>query len=225
MAQVTSTIGDEAADLAASGKSPKSILTGKMMGATSGGSWNAPLTGGKTLGDATFGGVREQDTTSHMESARKAEISLRAEVKRGYEDPQGVIKGLNPSFLEAYPMFLQSPQRSDPAFAALQAQVEMLSAELGKNFTSAGPNNTAPSLTPFDLENPSHLIYWFETPLRAKVSREPGKGTSHRTKVITGISGSQTGGADGNIIDISFAETTSFASYPDRKSTRVNSSH
>lgn len=215
MAQVTSTIGDEAADLAASGKSPKSILTGKMMGATSGASWNAPLTGGKQVGDFTFGGAREQDFESHSEKARKAEASLRAEVKRGYEDPEGVIKGLNPSFLEAYPMFMQtSPQRSDPAFAALQAQVELLSAELGKNFTSAGPNNTAPSLTPFDLENPSHLIYWFETPLRAKISREPGKGTSHRTKVITGVSGSQTGGADGNVIDISFSEQTSFASWP-----------
>jgi hypothetical protein len=214
MAQVTSTINDEAADLAASGKSPKSILTGKMMGATSGASYNAPLVGGKTIGDATFGGTRELDFETHGERARQAEISLRAEVKRGYEDPQGVIKGLNPSFLEAYPMFMQSPQRNDPAFAALQEQVALLSAELGKNFTSAGPNNTAPSLTPFDLENPSHLIYWFETPLRAKISREPGKGTSHRTKVITGVSGSQTGGADGNIIDISFAETTSFASYP-----------
>src|ERR1017187_2220551 len=214
MAQVASTLIDEAADLAASGKSPKSILTGKMMGATSGASYNSALTGGKTVGDFTFGGVRELDTTTHMENARKAEISLRSEVRRGYEDPAGVIKGLNPSFLEAYPMFMQSPQRSDPAFVALQEQVAMLSAELGKNFTSAGPNNTAPSLTPFDLENPSHLIYWFETPLRAKISREPGKGTSHRTKVITGVSGSQTGGADGNIIDISFAETTSFASYP-----------
>ena len=214
MAQVASTLIDEAADLAASGKSPKSILTGKMMGATSGASYNSALTGGKTVGDFTFGGVRELDTTTHMENARKAEISLRSEVRRGYEDPAGVIKGLNPSFLEAYPMFMQSPQRSDPAFVALQEQVAMLSAELGKNFTSAGPNNTAPSLTPFDLENPSHLIYWFETPLRAKVSREPGKGTSHRTKVITGISGSQTGGVDGNIIDISFAETTSFATFP-----------
>jgi hypothetical protein len=215
MAQVTSTINDEAADLAASGKSPKSILTGKMMGATSGASYNAPLTGGKQIGDFTFGGARELDTEVHMEQARKAEISLRTEVKRGYEDPEGVIKGLNPSFLEAYPMFLQtSPQRSDPAFAALQAQVELLSTELGKSFTSAGPGNAAPSLTPFDLENPSHLIYWFETPLRAKISREPGKGTSHRTKVITGVSGSQTGGASGNVVDISFAETTSFSSYP-----------
>ena len=215
MAQVTSTIGDEAADLAASGKSPKSILTGKMMGATSGASWNEKLSGGKQVGDFTFGGVREQDSEKHMDRAFKAEQSLRAAVKQGYEDPASVIKGLNPSFLEAYPMFMQtSPQRSDPAFQALQDQVAILSAELGKNFTSAGPNNTAPSLTPFDLENPSHLIYWFETPLRAKISREPGKGTSHRTKVITGVSGSQTGGADGNVVDISFSEQTSFSSWP-----------
>jgi hypothetical protein len=215
MAQVTATLNDEAADLAASGKSPKSILTGKMMGATSGASWNEKLSGGKQVGDFTFGGVREQDSEKHMDRAFKAEQSLRSAVKRGYEDPASVIKGLNPSFLEAYPMFMQtSPQRSDPAFQALQDQVAILSAELGKNFTSAGPNNTAPSLTPFDLENPSHLIYWFETPLRAKISREPGKGTSHRTKVITGVSGSQTGGADGNIIDISFSEQTSFSSWP-----------
>ena len=215
MAQVTSTLQDEAADLAASGKSPKSILTGKMMGATSGAQWNAPLQGGKVVGDVTFGGTRELDFDKHSERAFKAEASLRSAVKRGYEDPQGVIKGLNPSFLEAYPMFMQTPQqRTDPAFAALQEQVAILSAELGKNFTSAGPNNTAPSLTPFDLEAPSHLIYWFETPLRSKIAREPGKGTSHRTKVITGVSGSQTGGADGNIIDISTSEITSFASWP-----------
>ena len=54
MAQVAPTLNDEAANLAASGKSPKSILTGKMMCATSGASYNAPLTGGKVVGDVTF---------------------------------------------------------------------------------------------------------------------------------------------------------------------------
>lgn len=47
--------------------------------------------------------------------------------------------------------------------------------------------------------------------LRNKLPRVPGQGTSRQAKIITGVSGSQTGGQ--GVVDISYAESTSFTSW------------
>ena len=86
-----------------------------------------------------------------------------------------------------------------------------LMAGLGKSFTTGTPVSTG--LVPFDLEAPSHLLYWFDTPLRAKLPRLPGRGSSHRTKVITAITGSQTS-ASAPITDPTLSEITNFSSWP-----------
>lgn len=44
------------------------------------------------------------------------------------------------------------------------------------------------------------------SPIRNKLPRVPGQGTSRRTKVITGISGSQTGASGGKVIDLGISE-------------------
>jgi len=56
-------------------------------------------------------------------------------------------------------------------------------------------------------------LYWFDTPLRAKLPRLPGRGSSHRTKVITAITGSQTS-ASAPITDPTLSEITNFSSWP-----------
>lgn len=48
-------------------------------------------------------------------------------------------------------------------------------------------------LVAFDLEAPSKKLFPIQTPIRNRIPRKKGIGTSHRFKVITGISGSSTG--------------------------------
>lgn len=191
----TTDLLNEIDEAAASGDAPHSILTSQMMGAVAGHAWNKSLKGGVMKGAVVEGGTRELDVDEQTDRAFRAEKAIRNAVKKGINSPREVVKGLNPSFMAEYGLFLNDGGRQDP-MAELRAQ---LSTELGKNFTTSSPLSTG--LVPFDLEAPSKLIYWFDTPLRAKIPRTKGQGTSHRTKVVTGISGSQTGGSAGNIID------------------------
>lgn len=138
-------------------------------------------------------GERHVSDDETERDARSAEKALLASVKQGINNPGEVVKSISPTFADNYPGIVQMVQNAATA----------------KNFTTASPLTTG--LVPFDLENPSRLLYWFETPLRNKIPRLPGKGTSHRTKLITSISGSPNSNA---ALDISTAEITSFSSWP-----------
>jgi hypothetical protein len=82
---------------------------------------------------------------------------------------------------------------SDPATARLSEYLSGPSATaLAKEWTLGSPISTG--LVPFDLEAPSKLIFPRPTPLRNSLPREKGEGASRRFKVISGISGSNTGG-------------------------------
>jgi hypothetical protein len=50
------------------------------------------------------------------------------------------------------------------------------------------------------------LIYPVYSPLRNKLARTPGQGTSRRRKVITGVSGSQTGPSGGKFVRLAIPE-------------------
>jgi hypothetical protein len=52
----------------------------------------------------------------------------------------------------------------------------------------------------------SSLIYPVYSPLRNKLARTPGQGTSRRRKVITGVSGSQTGPSGGKFVRLAIPE-------------------
>jgi hypothetical protein len=67
---------------------------------------------------------------------------------------------------------------------------------IGDGLTTGSPIGTG--LVPFDLEAPAKFLAPRPTPLRNKLPREKGQGTSRRFKRINGITGSGTGGA-GNI--------------------------
>ena len=213
----------EAAAAAITGASPeaqskqaRSFISAQMLGAVKGYAHKRPVRGAQAVPgtNAFVGGTNELDAEEEVSKAIEAERALRATIKKSISDGgASVRKSLNPSFVAEYPLFATNFQANDPRTANLEAQVAALYAELGKSFTTAGPGNAAPSLTPFDLEAPSHLIYWFDTPLRAKLARLPGRGSSHRTKVISAISGSQTG-ASQPIIDPTLSEITSFTTWP-----------
>lgn len=92
----------------------------------------------------------------------------------------------------------------DPASIQTQiaAQREILkditvgTAGSGGVYTGGSP--VSAGLVPFDLEAPAKYLAPRPTPLRNKLPREKGQGTSRRFKRITGITGSGTGGV-GNI--------------------------
>jgi hypothetical protein len=78
---------------------------------------------------------------------------------------------------------------------ALAAQ-RSASADMIKDITLANPLSS--SFAAFDLEAPAKLLTPRPTPLRNKIARKKGVGTSHRLKRITGYTGTGTGG-QGNI--------------------------
>jgi hypothetical protein len=68
--------------------------------------------------------------------------------------------------------------------------------DIQKDITLTSPLST--SFAAFDLEAPSKLLTPRPTPLRNKIARKKGVGTSHRVKRINGYTGTGTGGV-GNI--------------------------
>jgi hypothetical protein len=121
---------------------------------------------------------------------------------------------LNKSFSNASSMPGQAPQ-ADPV-ATMEALVankslspdalasvnsalanqRAISADIAKEITLTSPLST--SFAAFDLEAPAKLLTPRPTPLRNKIVRKKGIGTSHRIKRITGYTGTGTGG-QGNI--------------------------
>jgi hypothetical protein len=79
--------------------------------------------------------------------------------------------------------------------SALTAQ-RTATADIIKDITLTSPLST--SFAQFDLEAPAKLLTPRPTPIRNKIARKRGIGTSHRIKRITGYTGTGTGG-QGNI--------------------------
>ncbi len=138
------------------------------------------------------GNTPENDPEKILDMSLRAEKSLRKAVDTSLKNPDAVRKGLNPSFTSQYGAFMAN-QPGANAVAELAAEVgRVLSAELQRNITVGSPLSSG--FVPFDLVAPARLIYPVYSPLRNKIPRVPGQGTSRRTKIMTGISGSSTGG-------------------------------
>jgi hypothetical protein len=119
--------------------------------------------------------------------------ALRKNAEASIKDPVAVFKSLNPSFVGEFGQFFGNlPQNQ--AMAQFTAQInQVLSAELGKTISLTSPLSSG--LVPYDLVAPSRLLYPVYTPIRNKLPRTAGQGTSRRLKVLTGISGSHTAGS------------------------------
>lgn len=117
---------------------------------------------------------------------------MRKNAARSKEDPVAIFKSLNPSFIQEFGQYYAA-QPQNQAMQALVGQLNsVLSAELGKTISLTSPLSTG--LVPYDLVAPSRLIYPVYSPLRNKLPRTQGQGTSRKVKVLTGVSGSHTGG-------------------------------
>jgi hypothetical protein len=84
-----------------------------------------------------------------------------------------------------------SPDAVGSLNAALAAQ-RTATADIVKDISLTSPLST--SFAAFDLEAPAKLLTPRPTPLRNKIVRKRGVGTSHRVKRITGYTGTGTGG-------------------------------
>jgi hypothetical protein len=137
-----------------------------------------------------------------------ATMALRTETWRGYNTRQDVVnKGFNQGFLNQFGRL-----KSALSMPSIGDQIAQLvggmpgGADALKSFTAGnlGLAGMTSGLVPFDLAAPSRLIYPVYTVFRNKLPRPQGQGTMRQEKVITGISGSQTGGQ--GVVDISVPE-------------------
>jgi hypothetical protein len=99
------------------------------------------------------------------------------------------------------------------ALASLNSALESQRAigqDIVKDLTLTSPISTG--LVAFDLEAPAKLLTPRPTPLRNKIPRKKGVGTSHRIKVISGYTGTGTGGVGNTWPGITDATTTTFGS-------------
>jgi hypothetical protein len=126
-----------------------------------------------------------------MDRGARVSKSLRSNAKTSKLQAAETWKSLQTSpisqFLSAYN---QMPQNN--AYNQLAEAFNSLAADMGKNISIAAP--LATGIVPYDLVAPSRLIYPVYSPMRNKLPRTQGQGTSRRVKVFTGISGSHTGG-------------------------------
>lgn len=97
-------------------------------------------------------------------------------------DAPDVVKALSPEALASVTGALQELQAQQP--------------DLVKDISTSSPVGTG--LVAYDLEAPAKMLTPRPTPLRNRIPRKKGIGLSHRFKVISGFTGTGTGGV-GNI--------------------------
>lgn len=91
---------------------------------------------------------------------------------------------------------------------------------LNKDISLSSP--LASGLVPYDLEAPAKMLAPIFTPLRNRIPRVKGQGTTRRFKRITGVSGSGTGGIANVSPFINDSTTTSFGSTNLRRGPKIN---
>ena len=102
-----------------------------------------------------------------------------------------------------------SPDAVSSLNNALAAQ-RTATADIAKDISLTSPLST--SFAAFDLEAPAKLLTPRPTPLRNKIVRKKGVGTSHRVKRVTGYTGTGTGGQGQIWPGITESTTTAFGS-------------
>jgi hypothetical protein len=122
------------------------------------------------------------------------------ELNKSLATPRGFVNGQMGESPTAQLEALASNKSLSPeVLGSLQnalATQRTVSADIAKEITLQNPLQS--SFAAFDLEAPAKLLTPRPTPLRNRLPRKKGVGTSHRIKVISGYTGTGTGG-QGNI--------------------------
>lgn len=139
--------------------------------------------------------------------AMRAEKAWTGAIKKSLSDPGSVFKSLSPEFSNQFGAFLSSNPQSAMMAQVVASLQEQIGQAIGKSITLTTP--LATGFVPFNLVAPSRLIYPVYSPFRNKLPRTQGQGLSYRAKVVTGVSGSQTGSSGGQFVDIAIPELVS----------------
>ena len=92
--------------------------------------------------------------------------------------------------------------------------------DMQKDITLTSPLST--SFAAFDLEAPAKLLTPRPTPLRNRIPRKKGVGTSHRVKRITGYTGTGTGGQGQIWPGVTESTTTAFGSINFERGSKIS---
>jgi len=92
--------------------------------------------------------------------------------------------------------------------------------DMQKDITLTSPLST--SFAAFDLEAPAKLLTPRPTPLRNRIPRKKGVGTSHRIKRITGYTGTGTGGQGQIWPGVTESTTTAFGSINFERGSKIS---
>lgn len=158
-----------------------------------------------------------EDYAEIIDRLGSAQDSLARETWRGYHESASVRKSVAPEFEQMFAAaFRTGPAGMNPWMSEVTTAIQSMAADLGKNFSLTSPLGSG--FVPFNLVAPSRLIYPFFSPMRNKIPRTPGQGTSLRAKLVTGIQGSQTGGAAGKPKSMFMSELNggSLANWPNQ---------
>ena len=159
----------------------------------------------KGAGYAKPGGNKPlSDDTEIFQRSMRAEMVFSKAIKDSIQDPGTALKSMNPEFANQFGGFLAANPQTQMLNQWVSGLQQQISDAIGKNITLTSP--LATGLVPFDLVAPSRLIYPVYSPIRNKLPRVPGQGTSRRVKVVTGVSGSQTGASGGKFLDLGIPE-------------------
>jgi hypothetical protein len=154
-----------------------------------------------------FGDAKPKDAARKMESYLE---TLDKALGNGSSVP-GVAPAADPaSQIEA---LVANKSLTPDALGALNTALAAQRGAMGdivKDISLTSPLST--SFAQFDLEAPAKLLTPRPTPIRNKIARKKGIGTSHRIKRITGYTGTGTGGQGNVWPGVTETTTTAFGS-------------
>jgi hypothetical protein len=150
------------------------------------------------LGELTKANSKPIDAGSMIQGSPMAAIAP--------QSPSAAIEAVlgNESMVKS-----MAPEALASLNSALESQ-RAIGQDIVKDLTLTSPISTG--LVAFDLEAPAKLLTPRPTPLRNKIPRKKGVGTSHRIKVISGYTGTGTGGVGNTWPGITDSTTTTFGS-------------
>ena len=153
------------------------------------------------------------DGSSPVEAAERMD-QYTAELSKSLSNASSVPgQAPTPDATSQLEMLAASKSLSPDAAAGLQnalAAQRLAMQDIQKDITLTSPLST--SFAAFDLEAPSKLLTPRPTPLRNRIPRKKGVGTSHRVKRILGYTGTGTGGVGNTWPGITESTTTAFGS-------------
>ena len=153
------------------------------------------------------------DGSSPVEAAERMD-QYTAELSKSLNNASTVPgQAPTPDATSQLEMLAASKSLSPDAAAGLQnalAAQRLAMQDIQKDITLTSPLST--SFAAFDLEAPSKLLTPRPTPLRNRIPRKKGVGTSHRVKRILGYTGTGTGGVGNTWPGITESTTTAFGS-------------